>query len=129
MLSGEFERKLRKVNGQLRIFCGDDNTKPAGIFRYKRSYMDDMAAAYDHICGVDKNEVPEYCFVAEDGRILKSGWRRVLRILISQRLIRRRDAERVFGVSLEGPGKTIVIPRKGPKRTLIDKYVVEKGAM
>jgi hypothetical protein len=117
------------VNPNLRIFCGDDNSKPAGIFRWKRNEIQDEMGAYDHICGIDKNEVPEFAFVTENGSILKSGWRRVLRILIANRIIRQRDAERVFGANLSGRGKTIVIPTRGPKRTLIDKYVCTPGAM
>lgn len=93
MMASDFQRKLRKLNRKLKIFCGDDDTKPAGIYFVENGeYMD--------VCGIDKNWVPEHQERYADGRIKKGGWRRALRILIKRRLIDRHYAERVFGTHL-----------------------------
>lgn len=93
--------------------------------------MDDMTAGYDSICGIDKNFVDEFPQWDERGAIRHSGWRRVLRILIGQKLIDRRKAQKVFGVDLSYASRRERPLPKGPKRTLIDKYVVPQsiGAM
>lgn len=94
MLSGEFERKLRRLNSNLRIFCGDNDSLPAGVFTVK-------AGEYQEICAVDKNYIPEYSIRTQEGRYVKSGYRRVLKILIEQGYIDRREAEKEFSLSLE----------------------------
>jgi hypothetical protein len=96
MLSGEFERKLRSLNKNLRIFCGDDNSKPAGIFTIEKG-------EYKSICGIDKNYVPEYPEYAENGAIVRSGFRRVVKLLIKQGYIDRKDAESKFRLHFEYP--------------------------
>lgn len=101
MFAGDFQRKLRRVNPRLKIFCGDDDSKPAGIFTIKRGpYGEDLGGSYEAICGVDKSIVPEHTVLRADGSIEKSGWRRVLRILIAGGYVDRRTAERVFGCRL-----------------------------
>jgi hypothetical protein len=97
MLSGDFERKLRILNRNLRIFCGNDDKRAAGIFIVSRS------GEYTEICGADKNYVPEFMEYSEDGhRIVRSGWRRILKILIGKGLVNRFKAEKVFGTHLMG---------------------------
>lgn len=94
-MPGEFERRLLKLSkGKIRIFCGDDNTKPAGVFYVERG-------EYTDLCAVDKNNVPERTERWADGRIRKGGWRRVLRILIQRKLVDRKAAERLFNTHLE----------------------------
>jgi hypothetical protein len=94
MMASDFQQKLRKLNRKLHIYCGDDVTKPAGIYFVENGeYMD--------VCGIDKNWVPEYQERYADGRIKKGGWRRALRILIKRRLVDRFHAERVFSTHLE----------------------------
>jgi len=95
MLSGDFERKLRKVNPHIRIFCSDSDYTPAGIFTVLPN------GEYQSICGVDKNMLPEHTIYNPDGSILKSGYRRALKILINRGYIDRRKAERVFSTHLE----------------------------
>ena len=106
MLAGDFERKLRKLNKKLRIFCGDWDTRPAGIFHVVRG-------EYTEICGIDKNYVPEYSIMAPHGAHIKGGWRRALRILIRKGLIDRRQAERVFNTHLHYNG-----PKRRKKRNV-----------
>lgn len=94
MLAGEFERKLRRLNRNLRIFCGDNDSKAAGLFTVVRN-------EYKEICGVDKNYIPEYSIRDASGYIVKSGFRRVIKLLINQGYIDRRQAEKVFSLSFE----------------------------
>lgn len=94
MLSGEFQRKLRRLNRNLRIFCGDDNKRPAGLFHV-------VNGEYTEICGVDKNWVPKYAIVNPNGGIVKAGWYRILRILVGKGLVDKQYAQKVFGTYLE----------------------------
>lgn len=94
MLSGDFERKLRKLNNNIRIFCLDSN-KAAGIFTVCRG-------EYTEICGIDKNYIPERTiYDPETGRILKGGFRRALKVLIGKGYIDRKEAEKAFSLSFE----------------------------
>lgn len=96
MLAGDFQRKLRKVGPKLRIFCGNDDRRAAGIFHVIRG-------EYTEICGVDKNILPEYSIREDNGNFIMGGWRRPLRILIKKGLIDRSKAERVFSTHLHYP--------------------------
>lgn len=106
MLSGTFQSKLRSLNRNLRIYCGNDDTKPAGIFRVIRG-------EYTEICGIDKNYVPERSIFAKNGTHIKGGWRRALRLLIKQGLVNRASAEKEFSTTLHYP-----TPRKKVKRNI-----------
>ena len=77
MLSGDFFRKLQKLNNHLRVYCGDDANRAAQLFIDKRWELGEL----EDVCGVDKSWTPEWPIYNEDGTIYKSGWRRVLRIL------------------------------------------------
>lgn len=94
MLSGDFQAKLRKVNKDLRIFAGQDDSKPAGIY-----HKNDPEVS---LCGIDKNWIPEWPLINEKGKYLKGGWRRALRALIQQGQIDRRRTERVFATQILG---------------------------
>ena len=94
MLSGEFERKLRRLNNNIRIFCGNDSLKAAGVYTVENG-------EYKSICGIDKNEIREYTIYAKDGSIVKSGFRRVIKLLINQGYIDRFDAEKEFKLHFE----------------------------
>lgn len=121
MLSGEFERKLRRLNRRLNIFCGDNPRMPAGIWMENSAEPD----GYEQLCGIDKNYVPEHSEFIEDGSLEKGGWRRVLRYLINRRIVERRYAEKLFSTHLEYMPR---IPRAGridlqaQQRRLEDKY-------
>ena len=90
MLSGDFIRKLKKLNRNLRIWCGNDDSKPAGLY-----YVDNNE--YIPVCSIDKNEIPRYTIANEHNKIIKSGWQRTIRILIHHGLTTRKEAEKVFG--------------------------------
>ena len=100
MLAGDFQRKLKKLNRNLKIFCGDWDTRPAGIFHV-------VKGEYTELCGIDKHYIPENSIMAPHGAHIKGGWRRALRILIRAGLIDRKAAEALFKTSLHyrGPGK------------------------
>jgi hypothetical protein len=93
MLPGTFARNLRKLNPRLRIFCGNDDSKPASIYYVKNGEE-------QTVCGIDKNYVPEWIIWNEDGSIAKGGWRRALKILLQKKLIDRKKAERLFRADL-----------------------------
>lgn len=95
MFASDFQHKLRKLNKKLRIYCGDDDSKPAGIY-----YVE--SGEYEPVCGIDKHWLPEWPMRDEKGHILKGGWRRPLKILIGMKLVDRRQAERVFGTQIIG---------------------------
>ncbi len=117
MLSGEFERKLRKLNNKLRIFCGDDDRRPAGLFTVVRG-------EYEQICSVDKNWVGEHTQFDAVGHILRAGWRRVLKTLIRQGYVDRFYAERVFNTHLPFAKPRFYAKPKyvAPKTDLMEKY-------
>lgn len=93
MHPGDFARNLRILNRNLRIFCGNDDTKPASIYYVKNGEE-------ETVCGIDKNYVPEWIIWNEDGSIAKGGWRRALKILIDKKLINRSKAEKLFRADL-----------------------------
>jgi len=92
---GEFSRKLKKLNKRLRIFAKDTG-KPAGI----NLFFDDEWVS---VCSIDKNEIPMLPIRDKDGRYIKGGWRRALKILIDRRLIDRKETEKVFQTRLDAP--------------------------
>lgn len=89
MLAGDFQRKIRQLNSELRIFCGNDETKPAGLYMV-------VNGEYEQIMSVDKNFLPPHVEYDEVGHIIKSGWRRVVKHLIKEKLVDRRKAEQLF---------------------------------
>lgn len=93
MLAGDFQRKLRKLNPNIRIFCSNDDSKPAGIYIVIRG-------EYKEICGIDKNYLPEHIQYDENGRIVKGGWRRAIKTLIKKGFIDKKKAESVFSTHL-----------------------------
>lgn len=121
MLSGEFERKLRRLNRRLHVFCGNNPNLPAGVW-YENAEEPD---GYDHLCGIDKNYVPEHPIFREDGSLEKGGWRRVLKYLVQRRIVDRRYAEKVFSTHLEyapRAPKARRIDLQAQQRRLEDKY-------
>lgn len=119
MLSGEFQRKLRSCSNKLRVFCGDNDVRPAGI--YKVNYLGE----YEEVCGIDKNFVPELTTQREDGLILKGGWRRAINILIRAKLIETRIAERVFSTRFDLKPRKVVIQYESDKI----KHAIEKATV
>jgi len=116
MLSGEFERKLRHLNKNIRIFCSDDDTKAAGVYTVE-------CGEYKQICGIDKNYIPEYPTRNKDGSYVKSGFRRAVKILINQGYIDRRLAEKEFGLSFEYKAPKFIYSSPSLRQTLMRKGI------
>jgi hypothetical protein len=122
MFSGDFQANLRKLNPNLRIYCGNDDKKPAGIF-----HISDPETS---ICGIDKSFIPEWPIMDEvSGRMLKGGWRRALKVLIGAKLIDRVRTERVFGTQIMGTRKpeTMQAQQDRIQREIEDSY--KRGLM
>lgn len=93
MFASDFQAKLHKLNSKLKIYCGNDSSKPAGLY-----YV--INGEYIEICGIDKNEIPQYPIYDDQGHIIKSGWNRTLQILVKENLIDRKKAETLFDCHL-----------------------------
>lgn len=75
---GEFYRCIKQLNPKLKICSLENSNNAAGLY-----FIDDREG-WISICGVDKGYVPVTTTVDEVGHILKSGWVRVVRILLAQ---------------------------------------------
>lgn len=108
MLAGDFQRKIRKLNRNIRIYCiSDEWWRPACIFHV-------VGGEFTEICGIDKNFVPERSIMNPNGSHKFGGWRRALKILIGQGLIDRKAAEKLFRTDLHYKA-----PKKGKRRVNI----------
>lgn len=119
MYGGEFLRCLRKLNPKLRVCCGETD-HAAGI------YYIDPQEGYIQVCGVDKGWVPVATTVDEVGHILKSGWYRVVNILLTQKLTTREKVRDVwpgfFGARVPSAEWSTIDPILGK----IGKFVTEE---
>ena len=110
MFFGTFEQKLRKLNPRLKVFKTHDSAKgPWGLYLISK-----WGGSIDHVCGVSSNNgfIYELTERRWDGYILRQGWRRVLQILISKKLVDKNKATRVFSTSFEGNrGRGLVIEK------------------
>lgn len=113
MFPGDFQAKLRKLNKNLFILCGNDDSKPAGL--YLKFYDEPI-----HICGVDRNDIPEFTISDSKGHIIKAGWRRTLNILISKRLIDKKEAQNLFRTELKRGVKHIEIEQDPTYRAMAE---------
>ncbi len=75
---GDFLSCIKQLNPKLRICSLEGSKNAAGL------YYIDPREGWISICGVDKGYVPVATTVDEVGHILKSGWVRVVRILLAQ---------------------------------------------
>lgn len=123
MFSGDFLRKLKKLNKNLTVMCGNDDTKPAGL--YLMFYGEPI-----HICGVDRNFVPEFPTHDVKGHIIKGGWRRVLNILVGKRLIDKYEAQNVFKTQIKRLNMTINVEEDATYRAMkqiTEERMAQKG--
>jgi hypothetical protein len=92
MLAGTFQQKVRRLNSSLRfIACANEN-RPIGLYRILDNDI-------EHLCGTDRNDVPEFSSYDGKGHILKSGWRRTVEVLIGRGLVSKNKAEIEFGTT------------------------------
>lgn len=90
MLVGTFQQKIRSLNKNLVFMAVENSDKPIALYNYEKGDL-------THVCGTDRNDVPEFSLCDRKGRILKSGWRRTVEILIGQGLVDKYRAQSVFG--------------------------------
>lgn len=90
MLAGTFQQKIRSLNKNLVFMAVENKDKPVALY-YKEN--NDLR----HICGTDRDDVPEFSLCDRKGHILKSGWRRTVELLIGQGLVSRYRAQKLFG--------------------------------
>lgn len=93
MFASDFQQKLKKLNSKLRIYCGDSDKHPASLFYVQNG--EEIT-----VCGIDKNELPRTVIYDNKGHIIKSGWERVLNILVYRRLTTKQRAEKIFNCHL-----------------------------
>lgn len=108
MLAVNFQHKIKQLNSHLKFYGSSDKTKPLALY-----LVEDGEA--EHICGVDRNELPEFTEFDKKGHIVKAGWRRTLKILIQKGLVSRRKAEALFGISMDS--------RKKPSEAVIEDRI------
>jgi hypothetical protein len=88
--TGNFYHCIKQLNPKLRICSFDNSPNAAGL------YYIDPREGWISICGVDKGYVPVAATVDEVGHILKSGWVRVVRLLLSQGLTNVEKVRKVW---------------------------------
>ena len=107
MLAGDFQRKIKRLNKHLRIFCGDSETRPALLYFSKYDMgLNEEETDFIEICGVDKNYLPEDPMTDGKGHIVKGGWRRAMKILIARKLVDKKKAEKLFNTSFDREAMT-----------------------
>ena len=120
MLSGDFQKAVKKLNSKLQICSMDNSKNAAGIY-----YIDPFEG-YMAICGVDKNYVPERTEVDEIGHILKSGWRRVVNILLARQLTTREKVKEVWPSYFEQHVPAATFSNDDPIQKQISKYETDE---
>lgn len=110
MLIGSFQSNVKRLNKNIRFLASGSN-KPISLCLVKGDEI-------EHICGTDRNETPEFPIYDKQGHIVKSGWRRVLMILLQKKLISKPKAEILFSTVLDGRRKAFVIEESSVDRAL-----------
>lgn len=104
--AGDFARKLKKLNSKLRIYAGNDDSKPAGLWMYYQGEVRELI-------GVDKNYLHEWPTYTRHGKMVRGGWNRVIKMLVETKLVDRRTSYKHFGrwdVHREPPQKFLLQP-------------------
>lgn len=116
MLASDFQVNLRKLNKNLRIWCGDSDSTPASIFFVQRG-------EFEQVCAVDKQWLPDHTMFKKDGTILKGGWRRPIHILIKRGLVDRFQAQKVFNTYFPVTKSKLVRPTYKPETPIKNSIV------
>lgn len=74
--TGTWLRCLKVLNPKLRVCSFENSNRLAGL------YLINKQGEWEDICGVDKTSVPAYATFDAGGHIIKSGWRRVIWVLL-----------------------------------------------
>lgn len=120
MNAGEFARKLQKCNRNLRVWHPARRDVPSCVVLL-------VGNEYETMCGFDKNDVPEFTITEPiTGRIVKSGWRRTLNILVAKKALDQRTVKRVFGYEITGRQKQVFVLQDDPIKAA-EKQAKERG--
>lgn len=84
-------KRLRELNPRLRVCMFEGSNNLPGIY-----YVDEREGIVD-VCATDKNWVPATPVFDSTGRLVKSGYRRVIFILLHAKLTTREKVRKVFG--------------------------------
>lgn len=127
MLPGEFERKLKKCNSNIKIIPPPDlHTRPAGMYLVNKDGL-------EHLGGTDCLELPDREYVDSVGHIIKRGWRKTVEILIRQGVIKKGIAEKVFcarlGIGYLKPPIEIKSKETKDIRAEVTKQSLENSAL
>lgn len=95
MLTGTWLQKLRILNPKLRVCQFENSNHLPGIY-----YVDQRAGIVD-ICATDKEYVPVLPIFDGNGRMVKSGYRRVVLLLLQLRLTTREKIRKAFPTFFE----------------------------
>lgn len=120
MLSGDFQKAVRKLNPSLRICSLESSKNAAGLY-----YIDPFEG-YIAVCGVDKNYLPERTEIDEVGHILKSGWRRVVNILLARKLTTQEKVKRVWPSFFEQHSPPVAFCNDDPIQKKIWQYETDE---
>jgi hypothetical protein len=93
MQTHELERKLRKLNPKLHIHYGVLDNRPASLWYDAPGWQ---GSEVEELCGIPKDNVPEWSVMSPSGKMLKGGWNRVLKLLVSKGLINRYESYKYF---------------------------------
>lgn len=94
MTLGEFERKLKKLNNNISIYKGSDDSRPAGVWIRVPTYE---GGEYEELCGIEKYNIREFPRYSPTGKMLHGGWNRVLFLLCAKGYIDRLESRKYFG--------------------------------
>lgn len=120
MYPGDFYRCIKKLNSKLRICDLNNSTHAAGL------YYIDPQEGWISVCGVDKGYVPVATTVDDVGHILKSGWYRVVRILLMQGLTTAEKVRHVWPGYFESRVPKAEFQNVDPIFKKIGKFVYEE---
>jgi hypothetical protein len=120
MLSGDFQKAVKRLNPKLRICSLENSDHAAGLY-----YIDPFEG-YIAVCGVDKNYLPERTEVDEVGHILKSGWRRVVNILLARGFTTREKVKKVWPSFFESHIPPVSFCNDDPIQKQILKYETDE---
>ena len=90
MLQHVWYKKLRQLNPKLRVCQFDNSRHLPGVY-----YVDDREGIVG-VCATDIGWVPPYPEFSSDGRLIKSGYRRVVYILLHAKLTTRQKVRSIW---------------------------------
>jgi hypothetical protein len=122
MYGSEFQKCLKQLNPKLRVCCLENSNHAAGV------YYIDPVEGYTSVCGVDKGFVPVATEVDAVGHILKSGWYRVVNILLNRKLTTPRQVRKVWPGFFESRIPPAVFSNVDPILSKVKTYVTEAEA-